>query len=70
MTKMAIDQLLFTPVATAMFYSIIKTMEGEAEHALRTLPGPAVTLLPERCHNERAGNTGCGRAASCHLPGL
>ena len=23
---MAIDQLLFTPVATAMFYTIIKTM--------------------------------------------
>ena len=43
--KMAIDQLLFTPVATAMFYSIIKTMEGEAEHALR----PCLALLLHCC---------------------
>ena len=39
---MAIDQLLFTPVATAMFYSIIKTMEGEAVPALHV-------RMPERC---------------------
>lgn len=52
---MAIDQLLFTPVATAMFYTIIKTMEGEAVRALQVrprelLPGPAVVLIPEQVH--------------------
>ena len=69
---MAIDQLLFTPVATAMFYSIIKTMEGEAVPALHVrpgelLPGPAVVMIPERGHNERAGNTGCYRYQSSLL---
>jgi protein Mpv17 len=35
--KMAIDQLLFTPFATLVFYSIIKTMEGEAHKITSTI---------------------------------
>jgi len=36
-TKMAVDQLLFTPIATVIFYTIIKTMEGQSDRIMSTI---------------------------------
>ena len=35
--KMGIDQLLFTPVGTVIFYAAMKTLEGEAASLPTTL---------------------------------
>ena len=37
LAKMAIDQLIFTPVGTVIFYSAFKTMEGNAAGIPATL---------------------------------
>ena len=37
LAKMAIDQLIFTPVGTVVFYSAFKTMEGDAAGIPATL---------------------------------
>lgn len=37
LSKMAIDQLAFTPVGTVVFYAAMKTMEGDAASLPSTL---------------------------------
>ncbi|DBA72369.1 hypothetical protein WJX79_001307 [Trebouxia sp. C0005] len=36
-TKMALDQLLLSPIGICLFYSIIKTMEGQSDKITQTL---------------------------------
>ncbi|KAK9819868.1 hypothetical protein WJX72_003457 [[Myrmecia] bisecta] len=45
LAKIAIDQLMWTPVATVLFYASLKTMEGEAHKIKETLQEKFVKTL-------------------------
>lgn len=38
LSKIGLDQLIFTPVMNAVFYAVIRTLEGECAHRNREGP--------------------------------